>query len=354
MAGQQQTAVAVGAHLVGGLKAPDAETAMRTAGGILGRHLHSLTDGETGARNQWIFWQLDQLAAVEGIETAGMKSMPAADNPDYSQFPQLSVDTSVTELPARALGYADAAEASYATFRRLRDEGAIPAALKFQVSLPTAYATVAAWVRQEDQERFFPIYEEALADEVTEIAAAVPAEDLVIQFDVAVEFGVLTGMMNAAGELGSKEFVVEHLGRLLAIPPAGVERGLHLCYGDYKHRHFTVPQDLSLCVEIASAAGDAADFVHMPVDREAGRDPSYHEPLRGLDYEGRLALGVIDYEGDEQRTRELIDAATTGGGGREFAVATECGMARIDERGPGGPSLERLLELHAACAAPLR
>ena len=63
---------------------------------------------------------------------------------------------------------------------------------------------------------------------------------------------------------------------------------------------------------------------------------------------------MIDYEGDEERTRELAQAATTGSGGMEFAVATECGMARIDERGPGSPSLERLLELHASTAAPIR
>jgi hypothetical protein len=63
---------------------------------------------------------------------------------------------------------------------------------------------------------------------------------------------------------------------------------------------------------------------------------------------------VIDYEGDEERTRELVEAATTGSGGLEFAVATECGMARIDERGPGAPSLERLLELHARWAEPVR
>jgi hypothetical protein len=37
-----------------------------------------------------------------------------------------------------------------------------------------------------------------------------------------------------------------------------------------------------------------------------------------------------------------------------FEVATECGMARIDERGPGGPTLERLLALHAEVAAPVR
>jgi hypothetical protein len=97
---------------------------------------------------------------------------------------------------------------------------------------------------------------------------------------------------------------------------------------------------------------DSVDFIHMPADRDTGRDPAYFAPLQDLAAR-RLALGVIDYEGDEKRTRELVQAAATGGG-VEFAVATECGMARIDERGPGGPSLERLLELHAKSAAPLR
>lgn len=132
-----------------------------------------------------------------------------------------------------------------------------------------------------------------------------------------------------------------------------VERGLHFCYGDYKHRHFTVPRDLSLCVELANGAGDRADFVHMRGDRDTGRDPGYYEPLRDRG-RCRLALGVIDYEGMEQRTLELVHAAAIGSGGMEFAVATECGMARIDERGPSSPSLERLLELHAMCASPIR
>ena len=63
---------------------------------------------------------------------------------------------------------------------------------------------------------------------------------------------------------------------------------------------------------------------------------------------------MIDYEGDEQRTRELIGAASEGSGGREFALATECGMARIFERGPGMPSLQQLLELHALNSDPIR
>jgi methionine synthase II (cobalamin-independent) len=356
MATRPQVQTAVGAHLVGGLKAPDAETAMRTAAGILGRHLHAVTDGETGDRSQWIFWQLGRLSAVEGIEMRGFEPKnPEAANEDYQTFPVLSVDPSVTALPPRALGYADAAEASYAIFRRLRDEGAIPSEVKFQVSIPTPYATVVAWVADDRQEAFFPVYADAIAAEVRDIAAAIAPEDLVIQYDVAVEFGVLTGQFQAAGNLGDRRYVIEALRQALADVPAGVERGLHLCYGDYKHRHFTVPEDLSLCVEVANGVGAAADFIHMPVDRDTGRHPGYHEPLRDLSpVPGRLALGVIDYEGDAERTRDLVAAGAAGSGGMQFEVATECGMARIDERGPGAPSLEQLLSLHAEVAAPVR
>lgn len=352
MATSQQVGAAIGAHLVGGLKAEDAETAMRTTTRILGRHLRSLTDGETGERSQWIWWQIGMLTAVDGIEMAGTHGT-ASENEDYAEFPALGVDASVTELPVRSLGYADAAESSYEIFRRLREEGVVPEGVRFQVSIPTPYATVVAWVREEDQQRFFPIYADAIAGEVAEIARVVDPDDLTIQYDVAVEIGALTANMPAAGELAEKRFVVEALRDVLARTPGDGERGVHFCYGDYKHRHFTIPQDLSLCVELANAVSDATDFVHMPADRETGRDPGYFEPLRDLSAR-RLALGVIDYEGDEERTHELVQAASTGSGGMEFAVATECGMARIDERGPGAPSLERLLELHATCAAPIR
>ncbi len=145
--------------------------------------------------------------------------------------------------------------------------------------------------------------------------------------------------------------VLQTLRDAFARTPQQAECGIHLCYGDYKHRHFAVPEDLSLCVMLASAVSDTAAFVHLPVDRDTGRDPGYFEPLRDLSAR-RLALGVIDYEGDPQRTAELAQAASAGSGGMQFAVATECGTARIDERGPGSPSLERLLELHAQTAAP--
>jgi hypothetical protein len=343
---------AVGAHLVGGLHAPDAETAMTTAVRILGRHLHAVPDGETGDRTQWIFWQIDKLTAIDGIEAVGTHGVADAENSEYSVFPALAIRPHFAGIPRRALGYAQAAEGSYAVFRRLRDDGVVPAGVKFQVCVPTPYASVVAWVREEDQEQFLPVYAAALAAEVVEIAEIV-GQDLLLQHDVAVEIGALTGNFPAAPALATEDAVRQSLIDVLDAAPASVEQGVHFCYGDYRHRHFSVPADLSLCVRLANGLDDRAAFVHMPADRETGRDPGYFEPLRDLNAT-RLSLGVIDYGGDVGRTNEIVAAAVRGSGGREFAVATECGMARIADRGADGPSLEQLLELHARIAAPVR
>jgi hypothetical protein len=77
-------------------------------------------------------------------------------------FPALAVDPAVTEIPARGLGYADCAEESYAVFKALRTEGVIPEGVRFQVSVPTPYASLVSWVREEDQERFFRPYADAM------------------------------------------------------------------------------------------------------------------------------------------------------------------------------------------------
>jgi hypothetical protein len=135
-------------------------------------------------------------------------------------------------------------------------------------------------------------------------------------------------------------------------PPA--ERGLHLCYGDYKHRHFKPPTDLSLLVRITNAVATSVpvDFIHMPVDREHGVTAAYFAPLQDLAAgAAELALGVIDYENDTTRIDALVAAADSAG--RPYAVATECGMARLGERGEA-VTLTDLLEQHARVAAAIR
>jgi hypothetical protein len=345
--------LAHGAHLVGGLAAPTATDAMTTTASILGRHLARITDGETGARSQWIWWQIDKLVALPGIRMGQPQVNPETGNPDYSVFPGLEVEEGVS-IPDGALGYADAAIESYREFARLRTDGVVPAAVRFQVSVPTPFAVVVAWATPESQPHLWEPFKQALFREVAAIQVAIPAEDLAIQWDVAVEVGVLEGVFKPIPELASFDRIVAELVACIETVRPPAQRGLHFCYGDYKHRHFVPPTDLGLLVRIANAVTGVVpvDFIHMPVDRENGVAPSYFAPLSDLATgDAELALGVIDYENDPERIDQLVRAAESAG--RPFAVATECGMARLGERGES-VSLEDLLRQHARVAEPVR
>jgi hypothetical protein len=346
-------ALARGVHLVGGLAAPTATEAMTITASILGNHLERLTDGETGERSQWIWWQIDKLQKIPGIRRGEPQVNPETGNPDYSVFPGLVVDAGVS-IPQGALGYADAALASYAEFRRLRDEGVVPPGVRFQVSVPTPFAVVVAWASRASQLHLWQPFKDALFGEVRVICDGIPRDDLAIQWDVAVEIGALEGVFRPAPELASFERIVGELGDCVRAVPEPVQVGLHLCYGDYKHRHFVAPRNLSIPVRLANAVAEQArlNFVHMPVDRENGLDPAYFGDLADLRVGGaKLALGVIDYENDSARIDRLTEAASTVG--IPFAVATECGMSRLGERDEQ-VTLVDLLRQHARVAEPVR
>src|SRR4051812_43226263 len=167
--------LARGAHLVGGLAAPTASEAMSLTASVLGNHLERLTDGETGERSQWIWWQIDKLQQIPGIRIGEPQLNPETGNPDYSVFPGLHVDPGIS-IPVGALGYRDAAVASYAEFRRLRDDGVVPDVVRFQVSVPTPFAVVVAWANRESQLNLWQPFKDALFGEVRAIAEAIPRD----------------------------------------------------------------------------------------------------------------------------------------------------------------------------------
>ena len=125
-----------------------------------------------------------------------------------------------------------------------------------------------------------------------------------------------------------------------------MKRGLHLCYGDYKHRHFTVPEDLSLCVELADAVGEAADFIRMPADRETGRDPVYFEPLRELSVR-RLALSVTT-------TRVTTSARASSCRRRRPAAAGSSSPSRPSAAWRGSTSAGRAGRHSSSCSSSTR
>jgi SAM-dependent methyltransferase len=334
----------VGVHLVGSIPLGSAEEVFRGVAGAIGDRLRRLPDGETGARSDWIVWQYPLFSSRPQFEMGP----PGASS--YRALPQLRLRTGVdtSGLAFEELGYASAAMASYDTFARLKRDGAIPAGCRFLVSLPTPLAPVSAFVALEDQAELEPVYEAQMRAEVERILAAIPADQLAIQWDARYEFAMLEGAIAVWFE-DVEAGVVERLLRLGSFVPAGVELGYHLCYGDDESGHFAEPEDAGKLVAVANALTELErppDWIHLPVPAER-EDDRYFAPLGELRLAAstELYLGLI-HAGDADGSRRQIAAAREHVQG--FGIATECGWGR-----GGAAAVAGLLELHRELSAPL-
>lgn len=226
--------------------------------------------------------------------------------------------------------YDDAALASYATFCTMRDEGIIPQGVRFQVSLPTPINTLVQ-LEGSYAAAVEPIYEKALISSLQRIQAEIPARDLAIQWDCAVEFGMLEGVFfQPWWEEDVKENIVRRVLRLAAAVNEGVELGFHLCYGDIGHKHFVEPKDTGMLRFVAGAILEGVkrkvNWIHVPVPKDRD-DVAYFEPLKGLDFgETEFYLGLL-HQNDEDGAWKRIQAAKQAGLSN-FGVATECGLGR--------------------------
>jgi hypothetical protein len=337
-----------GVHLVGSVPLADAEAVFRTANAILGRRLRRIPDGETGERTHWIGWQARFIGNNPHFEM-----MPPNPN-NYAPLPHFKLRSplSSSEITFERLGYADAAKASYTVFSQLKQAGLIPASTRFQVSLPTPLAPVFAFIMPEDQAVVEPAYEAAMFAELDQIAAAIPHHELAIQWDVAVEFGILEYATSTAAFEDAKKKVVERLVRLGNRVPGDVELGYHLCYGDAGHKHFIEPADASKLVEVANAISAGLsrqiNWIHMPVPRNR-TDDAYFAPLAHLRLhpETELYLGLVHFTDGVEGTWRRIAAAQKVVA--DFGVATECGMGR---RNP--ETIPELLRIHSEVAASVQ
>lgn len=241
-----------GAHLVGSIPLASAEEVFRAAGGILGNHLRRIPDGETGIRTNWIGWQFGIFQAHPQLELLP----PDPNSLFYGPRPTFRLRPGVAEADFAfgPLGYAAAALASYQDFVRVRQAGAIPQGVRFQVCLPTPLAPILAYVAPESQATLELAYEARMLAELDEILDGIPAEDLAIQWDAAIEFAVLEGLLTAPYP-DATTGIIERLTRLGDRVPTEVELGYHLCYGDAGHQHFKQPDDTGKLVFVANAIG---------------------------------------------------------------------------------------------------
>ena len=340
------------AHFNGSVNLDDAESVMREIASRVPSGLRRIPDGETGDRGNWIFFQFQKFVQLPWLVPA--RPLGAPDG-EYEQLPQLRLadgaDPAQVSWPD--LGYADAYLGSYQVFAALSQQGAIPAGVRFQVEYPTPMASISGYIVPEQQQALLDSYEQAMFADLGRLLAAVPAGEVAVQWDVAVEFGTLEG---AFAPDGAQAFdaIIAALARCVAQVPAGIPVGLHMCYGDYGHQHFTQPESLALQVRVlnavAAAAGRPVSFVSFTVPQYQ-HDESYFAPLAGLaaSPDTELNFALVPYHPAEQAPGttadqvRLIDAALAAspGGRRDWGICTECGMGRVSR-----DEILALIDLH--------
>ena len=197
-----------------------------------------------------------------------------------------------------------------------------------------------------------PIYNAALKHEIDKIAAAIPHDQLAIQFDVASAVFARIERHQASSYGRTKQEMQETFSNILIDlgnrVPADIELLYHLCYGDSNHRHVVEPTDMGDMVEFANRVSRQikrpVQLVHMPVPRNRA-DDAYFEPLRRLKLrpETELCLGLVHYTDGVEGTKRRL--ATARRYVTDFSVATECGFGRRDPR-----TIPELLRIHAEVA----
>ncbi|MGW0179731.1 hypothetical protein [Nocardia sp. NPDC003345] len=338
-----------GVHLCGSVPLPDAAGVFIQVATRLGAHIGRIPDGETGDRGTGRAWQRARLRDHPDLVPAP----PAGPESGPGEHLGPAPGKDPAALDFGSLGYVEPALRSWQVFERIRADGAIRPGTRFQVSLPTPVTMTGdlfAGPRAEFEKR----WEKHILDELAGICAAIPPEDLAIQWDAAAEFALLEGLFPAwFGDGGPAIFagVVERLVRLGEAVPAGVQTGYHLCYGGSGRSPVIEPADTSKLVAVASGVVHTLtrplDWVHLPVPR-ARADEDFFGPLAALTLapETDLYLGLVHLSDGFDGARRRIKAAQAFV--PRFGIATECGMGRYPAE-----QVPALLDLHACLANSL-
>jgi hypothetical protein len=332
-------------HLVGSVPLGSAAEVFEQVSDRLESLISRIPDGETGERLQFIGWQEKVIQSAAGLQPAGEWQVAGKRSVLYG----LASGVAAPEVTFGALGYADAAKASFAAFKGLRNAGRIVRETRMQVSLPTPLTVLIKYAARDSLLALWPVYEARMRSELDAILRAIPHELLAIQWDVAPEVHTLLEQPNSElTRLIGRSNVVAAIARITDHVPAGVDVGWHLCYGDSGHRHIVEPHDMSIMVELANdlsaATQRAVNWIHMPVPKDR-HDAAYFAPLKKLDLRpGAIPmLGLIHmHDGlDGARSRAAAACKVL----PWFGVATECGLGR---RAP--ESIPELLNLHREVA----
>lgn len=333
--------------LIGSVGLEDAETVFRTLARTVGSAAPRYPDGETGERYYWVIWQGKVFESHPDFEFVESRAPLNPGSKAPKQF-RLRDGVDAMDIQFPPVGYAEEALASYKIFKRLKDEGTVPADVRFQVSLPTPVAVISTFVMREERVAIEPAYHRAIEREVDTIVASIPNDELAIQWDICHEVVAQDGGFPLHYD-DVLENTTSRVCPLIDRIPTPVQVGIHLCYGDPGHKHIIEPEDLSTSVAFANAISGGVqrsiEWIHMPIPR-ARSDKQYFEPLSNLALQPNteLYLGLVHFTDGVEGARARI--ATAQKFTDHFGIATECGFGRRDPA-----TIPDLLTLHASISA---
>jgi hypothetical protein len=341
--------------LVGSLPADSTDAAFRAGAEFFGDMVFALPDGEPGPRAAWVGYERERLVRPHpDVETVAVTESPTGIPRHAYETPIFRIREGVTDLHWDSWPRIDEALASYRQFAALRDEGVIPAHLRFQVCLPFPSSAMNGF--KADFAADYPVaergFEDLVARELERLLSEIPAADLAIQWDVCYEVLDLEGVIAWTSD-GAWERFTGPVARLTPLIPEEVLVGYHLCYGTFPEWPMYEARDLGLLVRMANHAvansGRAVDWVHMAGPRYLrSEDDGYFRPLTDLQAgDARVFLGIVlpidGVAGLERRHRTASRFLA------DFGVAMYCGFGRQ----PGADGMETMRE-HAHVVSTVR
>ena len=342
-------------YLVGSVPMANAAEVFEKVSAALGPRIKRLPDGETGVRGDWITWLEPVFSNHPAFVKSGEYFRVHASGTGRERY-ALKPEVRSEDVRFDNLFYADIATQSYAEFKRLKDAGKIPAGSKFQVDLVPAHSVIWLFLVDALHAAIDPIYNDALKREIDKIAAAIPHDELAIQFDVASAVFARLERNEASSYGHTKAETQDTFANILVElgdrVPSEIDLLYHLCYGDSGHKHVVEPTDMADMVEFANRVSRQVKrpiaLIHMPVPRNRA-DDAYFSPLQRLALrpETELCLGLVHHTDGVEGTRRRLATAKrhVPASAAGFAIGTECGFGRRDPA-----TVPELLRIHAAVA----
>ena len=315
--------------LIGSMPIRPAANVFETVAAHLGARAPRIPDGETMG---WLRAVWKSHAENPDLEPYGSTRLNGESDMPVPLY-RLRAGRTARQIKLGPYGYGENARSAYEAFRRLKDEGKVPASTRYQVTLPGPGTT--AYVIQMDAADLLPLAREALLRESEAVMREVPADELCIQLDVAME-AEHEEYLRRPQDFDTPVQKVFHwthdqMAESVAwladrIPPA-VELGFHIC--SIWHHWPKGGQDNAVLVETANALSARISrpisYIQIPIIPEHDA-PAHYAPFKTLKLhpETRLNLGLINLcDGVEGAKRRM---ALAKGAVAEFGVSFYCGL----------------------------